>query len=39
MGAFLSKDLEINDILFKLDLFFEVFFGISMILEFLTDFE
>jgi hypothetical protein len=39
MGAFLSKDLEKNDVLYKLDIFFEVFFGVSMVLEFLTDFE
>ena len=39
MAAYLSKDLLPEDNLYKLDLFFETFFAISMVLEFLTDFE
>jgi hypothetical protein len=39
MASFSSRNLKSSDDLYKLDIFFEIIFGISMILEFLTDFE
>ena len=39
MASFLSQELSSSDTLFKVDVFFEIIFLISMMLEFLTDYQ
>ena len=38
MAAFQSEKIESSDSLFELDVFFEVLFSVSMVIEFLTDY-
>jgi hypothetical protein len=38
MAAFQSEKIESSDSLIELDVFFEVLFSVSMVIEFLTDY-
>jgi hypothetical protein len=38
MAAYKSTSPDPSEILYDFDLFFEIFFGVSMIQEFITDF-
>jgi hypothetical protein len=38
MSAYLSDDPKPNEILYKVDIYFEIFFAISMAFEFITEF-
>ncbi len=38
MSIYISEDPKPNDFLYRVDMYFEIFFAFSMVIEFLTDF-